>query len=112
MHPTIRTKFSLYMELPANVHAGTAAALITAAIMVKPSVPCGGQILSTVGLVDIHLHTVNAKWTAGLWTLPVAVVVPVGVRMIWADGVEVVIDTPFGTTIVYVEFHISTQEVI
>jgi len=99
------------MELSADIHACTTAALITTAIMVKPRVPRGGQILGTVGLVDIHLHAVYAKWTAGLWTLPVTVVVPVGVRVIRADGVEIVVDSPFGTAIVDVEFNVSTQEV-
>jgi hypothetical protein len=111
VHETVGAKFSLHMELSADIHACTTAALITASVMVKPRVPRGGQILGTVGLVDIHLHAVYAKWTAGLWTLPVTVVVPVCVRVIWADGVEVVVDTPFGTTIVHVEFHISAQKV-
>jgi hypothetical protein len=94
VHPTIGTKFSLNVELSADVHTGTAAALITASVVVKPGMPRGGQILSTVGLVDVHLHAVYAEWTAGLWTLPVTVVVSVGVRVIWTDGVKVVVDTP------------------
>jgi hypothetical protein len=99
------------MELPADIHACTTAALITAAIVVKPGVPCGRQILGAVGLIDVHFHAVYAKWTAGLWTLPITVVVPVGVRMIWADGVEIVVHTPLRTAIVYVELNVSTQEV-
>ena len=99
------------MELSADVHTGTTAALVTAAIVIEPSVPRSGQILRAVGLVNVHLHAIYAKWTAGLRTLPITVIVAVGVWMIWADGVEIVVHTPFGTTVVNIELDISTKEI-
>jgi len=99
------------MELPTNVHTSTTSTLVTATIVIEPGVPSGCQVLGPVGLVNVHLHAVNAKWTAGIWALPIAVVVSVGVRMIWTDSVKVVVYTPFGTSIVDIKFHVSTQEI-
>jgi hypothetical protein len=83
------------MELPADVHTGTASTLVTTAIVVEPSVPSRCQILATIGLVNVHLHAVDAKRTAGVWTLTITVIISIGVRVIWTDGVEIVVDTPF-----------------
>lgn len=99
------------MKLPTNVHTSTTPTLITATVVVEPRVPSGCQILGSICLIDVHLHAVYAKWTAGFWTLPIAVVVSGGVRMVWTDRVEVVVDAPFRTSIVHIEFHISTQEI-
>jgi hypothetical protein len=83
------------MELPTNVHASTTSTLVATAIVVEPSVPSCCQVLGTVSLVNVHLHAVDAKRTAGVWTLTVTIVVSIGVWVIWTDGVEVVVDTPF-----------------
>jgi hypothetical protein len=99
------------MELSTNVHTSTTPTLVTATIMIEPCVPSGCQILGPVRLVDVHLHAVYAKWTAGFWTLPITVIISVGVWMVWTDGVEVVVDTPFRTSIVNVKLHISAEEV-
>jgi hypothetical protein len=111
VHETILAKLGLHMELPTNVHTSTTSALVTATVVIEPSVPSSGQILSTICLINIHLHTIYAKWTAGFRTLPITVIVAVGVRMVWADGVEIVVHTPFGTTVVNIELDISTKEI-
>jgi hypothetical protein len=79
--------------------------------MIKPRVPGGCQVLGPISLVNIHLHAIYAKWTAGLWTLPITVIISVGVGMVRTDGVEVVVDTPFRTPVVHIEFDISAKEV-
>jgi hypothetical protein len=111
VHETILAKLSLHVELPTNVHTSTTSALVTATIVIEPSVPCSGQILRTIGLVNVHLHAIYAQRTAGLRTLPITVIVAVGVRMVWADGVEIVVHTPFGTTVVNIALDISTKEI-
>jgi hypothetical protein len=95
VHETILAKLSLHVELSTNVHTSTTPALVAATVVIEPSVPSSCQILSTVCFVNIHLHAVYAKWAAGFWTLPITVIVAVGVRMVWADGVEIVVHTPF-----------------
>jgi hypothetical protein len=99
------------MELSTNVHTSTTPALVTPTVVIEPGMPGCGQILGPICLVNVHLHAVYAEWTAGFWTLPIAVIVSVGVRMVWTDGVEVVVDTPFRTSIVHIELHISAKEV-
>jgi hypothetical protein len=111
VHETILAKLSLHVELPTNVHTSTTSALVTATVVIEPSVPSCCQVLSTICLVNVHLHAVYAKWTAGFWTLPITVIVAIGVRVVWADGVEVVVHTPFGTTVINIELDVSTKEI-
>jgi glycyl-tRNA synthetase alpha subunit len=111
VHETILAKLSLHVELPTNVHSSTTSALVTATVVIEPSVPSSCQVLSTIRLIDIHLHAVDTEWAAGFWTLPITVIVAVGVRMVWADGVEIIVHTPFGTTVVNIELDISTKEI-
>jgi hypothetical protein len=111
VHETILAKLSLHVELPTNVHSSTTSALVTATVVIEPSVPSSCQVLSTIRLIDVHLHAVNSDRTAGFWTLPVTIIVAVGVGMVWADGVEIVVHTPFGTTVINIELDISTKEI-
>jgi hypothetical protein len=83
------------MELSTNVHAGTTSTLVTTAVVVEPSVPSCCQVLATISLVNVHLHAVDAQWTAGVWTLTVTIVISIGVWVIWTDRVEIVVDAPF-----------------
>ena len=99
------------MELSTNIHTSSAPALVTATVMIEPSVPSGCQILRPICFVDVHLHAIDTKRAAGFRTLPITVVVSIGVWMVWTNGVEVVVDTPFRTPIVHIKLHISAKEV-
>ena len=99
------------MELSANVHTSTTPALVTVTVVIEPSVPSRCQVLGPVSFIYVHLHAIDAKRTAGLWTLPITVVVSVGVWMVRTYGIEVVVDTPLRTPIVHIKLHVSVQEV-
>jgi len=111
MHVTIIAKLSLHMELTTNVFACLTTTLVTTTVMIEPSVPSCSQVVSTIGLINVHLHAVGACWTASIWALTIAIVVVRLVLMIWADGIEIVIDARLGATVVHIKLHIPSQEV-
>lgn len=104
-------KVHLDVELATLLCNGTAATHVTTSITVEPSVPGGGTLLVAVAFPDVQLHAVGSCRAAGFRSLAIAVVVVGGVRMIWRNGVEVIVDTPFRATVVKVELDVSTKHI-
>lgn len=87
-----------------RVRSGTTSHVATA-IFIEPRVPSRGTVLVAIALPNVELHAVGACRAAGCRALAVAVIVVRCVWMVWGDGIEVVVDAPFGSTVVIIELN-------
>jgi hypothetical protein len=80
--------------------------------MVEPCVPGGGQVLPSVGLVDVHFHAVNAQRAACIRALAITIVIIGLIGVVRADGVKIVVHAPLRSRILNIELHIPAQQIV
>lgn len=107
--PSIILKLRPHLEIVTSVHLCPTSILITATILVFPSVP---SRLGMAPATDFNYVELHACWTRPIVTsLDITIISTSRVAIFWGDGVKIHIDAVLCLRFVHVELDVSTRKV-